>query len=84
MNYQETIALAERGSTRPEAKSGKGLPRRGIVIAALGFALSLGLYPFGFNSGYNYPLHLGLGCWGGFVPLFPGLGLMLLHYLTEK
>ena len=84
MNYKETIALAEKGLTRPEAKSGKGLLRWGIVIAAIGFALSLGLYSIGFDSGEQYPLHLGPWMLGGFVPLFLGLGLILLHALTNR
>jgi hypothetical protein len=85
MNYKEIIALAEKGLSRPESKSGKkGLLCWGIVICAIGFALSLGLYPLGFDSGNNYPLHLGPWMLGGFVPLFLGLGLILLHYLTEK
>src|SRR3990172_1045221 len=84
MNYKETISLAEKGLTRPDIKSSKGLLRWGIVVTALGFALSLGLYPIGFDSGENYPLHLGPWMLGGFVPLFLGLGLILLHYLTEK
>ena len=84
MNYKETIALAEKGLARPKSGSGKGLLRWGIVIASIGFALSIGLYPIGFDSGNNYPLHLGPWMLGGFVPLFLGLGLILLHYLTEK
>lgn len=84
MSYKETIALAEKGLNRPEKKSGKGLLRWGIVITALGLALSLGLYPLGFDSGANYPLHLGPWMLGGFVPLFLGLGLILIHYLTDK
>ncbi len=84
MNYKETIALAEKGVTRPEVKSGKGLLRWGIVISALGAALTLGLYPIGFLNNDNYPLHLGPWMLGGFVPLFLGIGLILLHYLTEK
>ena len=84
MNYKETITLAEKGLTRPEKKSGKGLLRWGIVISAIGIALSLGLYPLGFDSGEKYPLHLGPWMLGGFVPLFLGLGLVLIHYLTEK
>lgn len=84
MNYKEAIALAEKGIARSEKKSGKGLLRWGIVITALGLALSLGLYPLGFDSGQNYPLHLGPWMLGGFVPLFLGLGLILMHYLTEK
>ena len=84
MNYKETIALAEKGLTRPESKSTKGLLRWGIVVTSLGFALSLGLYFFGFDSADNYPLHLGPWMLGGFVPLFLGLGFVLLHYLTGK
>jgi len=84
MNYKETIALAEKGLTRPEKKSGKGLLRWGIVVTAIGFALTLGLYTIGFASAENYPLHLGPWMLGGFVPLFLGIGLILLHYLTEK
>ena len=84
MNYRETIALAERGLTRPETKGGKGMLRWGIVITALGLALTIGLYPIGFSSGYDYPLHLGPWMLGGFVPLFLGLGLILLHFLTQK
>ena len=87
MNYRETLALAEKGLTRPErleAKDKKGLLGWGIVITALGFALSLGLYPLGFSAGESYPLHLGPWMLGGFVPLFLGLGLILLHLLTQK
>lgn len=84
MNYRETIALAEKGLTRPEKRSGKGLLRWGILLALLGLALSLGLYFIGFNSPNDYPLHLGPWMLGGFVPLFLGLGLVLLHYITVK
>jgi len=84
MNYKETITLAEKGLTRPEPKTRSGLLRWGILITGLGLALSLGLYPTGFSSGANYPLHLGPWMLGGFVPLFLGLGLILLHFLTQK
>ena len=84
INYKETRALAEKGLTKPEAKPGKGILRWGIILASLGFALSLGLYSIGFNSPTNYPLHLGPWMLGGFVPFFLGIGLILLHYLTEK
>jgi hypothetical protein len=84
LNYRETITLAEKGLTRPERKAGDRLLRWGILVTALGLALSLGLYPIGFSSGYDYPLHLGPWMLGGFVPLFLGLGLILLHVLTRK
>lgn len=84
MKYKETIALAEKGLTAPETKSGKALLRWGIVITSLGLALTIGLYLAGFASAEEYPLHLGPWMLGGFVPLFLGLGLVLLHFLTEK
>lgn len=84
INYRETLALAEKGLTRPETKNNKGLLRWGIVITALGVALTLGLYPIGFFAGGDYPLHLGPWMLGGFVPLFLGISLILIHYLTEK
>ena len=84
MNYRETLALAEKGLTKPESKSNKNLLRWGIVITAIGFALTIGLYAIGFASAENYPLHLGPWMLGGFVPLFLGIGLVLVHYLTEK
>ncbi len=84
MNYRETITLAEKGLTRPEPKSGKGLLRWGILVTALGFALTIGLYTIGFAAAEGYPLHLGPWMLGGFVPLFLGIGLILIHILTEK
>ena len=84
INYKETLALAEKGLTRPEAKNSKGFLRWGILVTATGIALSLGLYFAGFDSSQNYPLHLGPWMLGGFVPLFLGLGMILLHYLTQK
>ena len=84
MNYRETLALAEKGLTKPEARPNKGLLRWGIIITALGFALTLGLYLVGFSSADKYPLHLGPWMLGGFVPLFLGLGLILSHFLTQK
>jgi hypothetical protein len=84
LNYRETIMLAEKGLSRPEPRTGSGLLRWGILITALGLALSIGLYPIGFSSGESYPLGLGPWMLGGFVPLFLGLGLILLYVLTSK
>ena len=84
MSYKETIALAEKGLARPQQKAGGGLLRWGVIVTALGLALSIGLYPLGFSAGASYPLHLGPWMLGGFVPLFLGLGLLLLHVLTRK
>jgi hypothetical protein len=84
LQYRETIALAEKGLSRPESRNSKPLLRWGIVIAALGLALTLGLYTVGFAVEDSYPLHLGPWMLGGLIPLFLGLGLILLYLLTEK
>jgi len=84
MNYRETLALAEKGLTRPEVKNSKSFLRWGILVTALGIALTFGLYFVGFDSAENYPLHLGPWMLGGLVPLFLGLGLILSHFLTQK
>ena len=84
LEYRETISLAEKGLTRPEKKDSKPLLRWGIILTALGLALTVGLYPVGFAVNDSYPLHLGPWMLGGLIPLFLGLGLLLLHYLTEK
>jgi hypothetical protein len=84
LNYKETVSLAEKGLTRPEEKARGGFLRWGILLTALGLALSLGLYPIGFSAAENYPLRLGPWMLGGFVPLFLGLSLILIHVLTQK
>src|SRR5215510_4165281 len=84
ISYRENLFFAEKGLVRPEQKANKGILRWGVVVAALGIAFTLGLYPFGFATGEEYPLHLGPWMLGGFVPLFLGIGLILLHYLTVK
>jgi hypothetical protein len=84
LGYRETISLAEQGLTPPEKKNNKPLLRWGIIITALGLAFTLGLYPLGFSGADYYPLHLGPWMLGGLLPLFLGLALVLLHYLTEK
>jgi hypothetical protein len=84
MKYRETIALAEKGLTAPETNSKNTLLRWGIVITSIGIALTIGLYFAGFATPNNYPLHLGPWMLGGLLPLFLGLALVLLHYLTEK
>jgi hypothetical protein len=82
--YKETIALAEKGLPRPERGTHSVFLRWGILTTGLGLALSLGLYLIGFAAQDDYPLHLGPWMLGGFVPLFLGLGLILLHFLTQK
>ena len=84
MNYKETITLAEKGLPRPEGNTGKGLLRWGIINIALGSTLTIGLFFVGSGSETNYPLGLGPWMLAGLVPLFLGLALTLIYYLTQK
>ncbi|MGB7540090.1 MAG: DUF6249 domain-containing protein [Anaerolineales bacterium] len=87
LQYRETLALAEKGllktDTRLESRgNGKNTLRWGVVIASLGLALTVGLWPLGINS--SYPLGLGPWMIGAFIPLFFGLGLILIYILTKN
>jgi hypothetical protein len=88
LQYRETLALAEKGllktdSGRGEVRGdGKGALRWGVVIASLGLALTIGLWPLGIGS--DYPLGLGPWMIGAFIPLFFGLGLILIYVLTKE
>ena len=84
MSYKETLALAEKGLTKPATRSRKGLLRWGIIVTTIGFTLTVGLYVMGFNAPNIYPLNLGPWMLGGLIPLALGIGLILLHYLTES
>lgn len=86
LRYKETIALAEKGLLRPvKSSNGKGTLRWGIVITALGIALCLGLYPFGWlTAPGEFPLNFGPWMVFGLVPTFFGLALVLIYYLTSR
>lgn len=85
ISYREALALAEKGLARPESnRDGKASLRWGIIIAALGLALSLGLYPLGLSFGSRYPLGFGPWMLFGLIPLFFGLALILIYLLTRE
>jgi hypothetical protein len=84
INYKENLFFAEKGISRPEVKSVPTALRWGIIATSLGFALTLGLFFAYFRSSEAYPLHVGPWMLGGFVPLFLGIGLILIHYLNTK
>lgn len=90
MRYKETLALAEKGLVRPQnngngASNGKGTLRWGIVITALGVAMCIGLYPFGWLAGgTSFPLNFGPWMVIGLIPTFFGLALILIYVATSK
>jgi hypothetical protein len=86
INYRETIALAEKGLLRPEGagRDGKDTLRWGIIFSAVGLALCVGLWPVSaLFPTYAFPLGLGPWMLVGLVPLFFGLGLVLIYVLTR-
>ena len=82
-NFQATIRQAEEGSLLA-SKPNRSLLRWGTVIAVLGLVLTLALFRIGFQASTSYSLHLGPWMLGGLVPLFLGLGLLLLYYFTDR
>lgn len=84
ISFKENLTLAERGLTRPTPpkQKRKGLLIWGIMVAAVGLALCLGLYPLGLSgTGTHYPFGLGPWMIAGFLPLFVGIGLVLVYIL---
>jgi sterol desaturase/sphingolipid hydroxylase (fatty acid hydroxylase superfamily) len=88
INYKETMNLAEKGLMRPQParrdRDGKDTLRWGIILAAVGLALILGMWPLG--SLMHMDLPFGFGPWMviGLLPLFFGLGLVLIYVLTSN
>ena len=76
LRHKEIIALAEKGLSYPERRNGKDALRWGIVIAATGLALIVGLLPLALRG--SWPLLL-----LGLVPTFFGLSLVLIYVLTR-
>ena len=86
LHYKETVALAEKGLVRPKrtSKNGQDTLRWGIIITALGLALCIGIYPFGFVLDAGFPFYFGPWMLIGLLPTFFGLGLILIYYLTRQ
>ena len=83
--FKETLALAEKGLVKP-TRNGNGNSALiwGIILAAVGVALIIGLWPLGVMFKTDLPLAFGPWMLVGLLPLFFGLALVLIHVLTRK
>jgi len=85
LKHKETIAMIEKGMLPERGGDGKRTLRWGIGVTAVGLALTLGLYSVGFmEPGGDFPLRFGPWMLAGLVPLFIGLALILIYYLTRE
>lgn len=84
MAYKETLALAEKGLVKPQRNgNGKGALIWGLIITAIGLAITIGLWPLGFIMGTEFPLGFGPWMIAGLIPTFFGVALLLIHVLTR-
>jgi hypothetical protein len=56
--------------------------RGGVIVAAVGLALLIGLYPIGFAAGNSFPAGLGPWLLGGLIPLFVGIILIMVNLVV--
>jgi uncharacterized membrane protein len=93
--HREIMAMVEKGvlperyaeyTSASRGQRGRGTMGWGIALAALGLALMAGLWPLGFArmGGGPYPLHFGPWMLIGLVPLFIGVALLIIYFVTRK
>jgi hypothetical protein len=87
--HREIVTLAEKGLLPAQyaqlgASRDRGTLGWGIALSALGLALVLGMWPIGFVVDKPYPLHFGPWMLVGLIPLFIGLGLLIVYLITRK
>lgn len=94
--HREIMAMVEKGLppeqytryvSTSRGRGSRGLLGWGIALAALGLALMIGLWPLGFTrAGVENPYPLRFGPWmlTGLIPLFIGLALLIVYFVTRK
>ncbi len=89
IEHRERMALIARGidpNSLRKQRRGSGLLRAGLIIAMVGLALTLGLYPIGFMLPPSYtaaPFHFGPWLLPGLIPLAVGSALITSYYLGQ-
>jgi hypothetical protein len=81
---QHGLVLSDQQAEMANARTSQKLLGRGLASAALGLALLIGLYPFGFVVSEPWPLHFGPWMLLGLIPLFTGLALLVTYYVSAR
>jgi hypothetical protein len=83
------MALIARGidpNRQRRPRSGTGVLRAGLIVAMVGLALTIGLYPLGYMLPpivTATPLHVGPWLLPGLIPLGVGSALVISYYLGQ-
>jgi hypothetical protein len=89
IEHRERMALIARGidpNSLRRQRRGVGVLRAGLIIAMVGLALTIGLYPLGFMLPFSIteaPLHFGPWLLPGLIPLGVGGALVIGYYLGQ-
>lgn len=89
IDHRERMAMIARGINprRPRGPlRGVGVMRAGLIIAMVGLALTIGLYPLGYMLPASFtstPLHVGPWLLPGLIPLGVGSALVISVYLGQ-
>ena len=88
--HKELLAMIQQGgmpeqyANMPRVQNEHATRNWGVALTALGLALVVGLWPLDFVGGPTYVLGLGPWMLAGFIPMFLGLALLIIYYLTRK
>ncbi|HVB73465.1 MAG TPA: DUF6249 domain-containing protein [Ktedonobacteraceae bacterium] len=89
IDHRERMALIARGihpNRLRRQRRGTGLLRAGLIVAMVGLALTIGLYPLGYmlpSVVTATPLHVGPWLLPGLIPLAVGGALVISYYLGQ-
>jgi hypothetical protein len=87
IDHRERMAMIERGidpNRLRRQRRGTGVLRAGLIVAMVGLALTIGLYPLGYMLPpfvTTTPLHVGPWLLPGLIPLGVGSALVISYYL---
>src|SRR5579863_8293602 len=90
IDHRERMAMIARGidpyRRLRRRRHGTGLLRAGLIVAMVGLALTIGLYPLGYILPAVVtatPLHVGPWLLPGLIPLGVGAALVISYYLGQ-